>query len=60
MSITNAFQNPASKASALMMQTENQVFNHYKTVNGNICDGVSGMCSWGNLTYNQWLRADVL
>jgi hypothetical protein len=30
-------------------------------VSGNLCDGaVAVMCTWGNLTYNQWLRGDVL
>jgi hypothetical protein len=61
LSISNAFQNPSSPASVMMTtQIEAQVFNHYSTVSGNICDGISGMCSWGNLTYNQWLRGDVL
>ncbi len=43
-----------------MNQIQPQVYNHYKTVSGDICDGIAGMCSWGNLTYNQWLRGDVL
>ena len=37
------------------------VYAHYTSTGGNICtSSVSGMCSWGNLTYNQWLRNEVL
>ena len=45
-----------------MTQLVNQpMFAHYQAVDGNICNGiVANQCTWGNLTYNQWLTGSPL
>ena len=45
----------------MITQIQTPVYNHYSTVEGNICNGqVLTGCSFSNLTYNQWFRGSVL
>lgn len=36
------------------------VYGQYQSVKGNLCDGIAGQCSFGNLTYNQWQTGAIL
>lgn len=60
--ITNLVHSPTSGVTYFMTNIiAPPVYAHYTGAGGNICtSSVSGMCSWGNLTYNQWLRNEVL
>lgn len=60
--ITNLVHSPTSAVTYFMTnKVAPPVYAHYTSTGGDICtSSVSGMCSWGNLTYNQWLRNEVL
>ena len=62
MQVTNMVQSNNSAVSYFMNNiVAPPVYAHYTSAGGNICTSlVSGQCSFGNLTYNQWVRNEVL
>jgi hypothetical protein len=60
--ILNGISDPNSPASqTVLMNITQPLYSHYSTVEGNICNGMIGnQCTWGNLTYNQWLTGSPL